>query len=250
MDITLETYIKKVEDLLYLREQNSSNNNSSYIDNELQYIVDYLEQTLDYIKRRISSDDHMIRSRAAAPLQSVTTPLQDVTIQSIGGISSRAHLTWVEELGQYSININNMVLRGNIGDIYDKKIINKGNVHTHQIAICVHRNECRNILSEKYCKYYHDPMELLQLKKQGMISDEHFQSMIKLKRNFSNTAWLYAPNNFINRHLRCIGSAATLDNDISILMLNNDKKNIIETYKQQVMHDILVLLVLKQYNEE
>jgi hypothetical protein len=250
MDITLETYIKKVEDLLYLREQNSNNNNSGYIDNELQYIVDYLEQTLDYIKRRISSDDHMIRPREAAPLQSVTTPLQDIISQSAGSVSPRTHLTWIEELGQYSININNMVLRGNIGDIYNKKIINKGNVHTHQVAICVHGNECRNVLSEKYCKYYHDPMELLQLKKQGKISDKYFQSIIKLKRNFSNTAWLYAPDNFINRHLRCIGSAATLDNDISILMLNNDKKNIIETYKQQVMHDILVLLVLKQYNAE
>jgi hypothetical protein len=229
MDITLETYIKKVNELLYLREQNIDNNNSNYIENELQNIVDYMEQTLDYIKRRISSEGH-------------TTRLQ--LLANTIGIATRSNLEWMEELGQYSININNMILRGNIGDIYDKKIINKGNIHTHQVVICVHRNDCRNVLAQKYCKYYHDPMELLQLKRQNKISNEYFQSMIKLKRNFSNTAWLYAPNNFINRNLRCVGSAATLDNDVSILMLNNDKQNIIENYKQQVMHDILVLLVL------
>jgi hypothetical protein len=233
MDISLETYIKKVDNLLYIKEQNIGNNTADYVDTELQNMIYYIEQTLNYIKKRIYPDGLRNSWRPSSPIQATVTHHAPCT-----------NLAWIDELGQYSININNMILRGNIGNIYDKRIINKSNVHTHQVTHCIYGNECRNVVSQKYCKYFHDPMDLLQLKKQGSISEEYFQSMIRLIRNFSNTAWLYTSNNSINRNLRCVGSAATLDNDIASLMLNNDRKNIIENYKQQVMHDILVLLVL------
>ena len=89
-------------------------------------------------------------------------------------------------------------------------------------------------------------MDLLELKNNKIISDQFYQKCIKLTRNFSSTSWIYSPNSK-NNNMRCIGSKSTIDYDIACIKSSDTYKNHIENMKQQVMHDLLILLKLSEY---
>jgi hypothetical protein len=170
-----------------------------------------------------------------------------LTYDNDNDIASDKHdLKWIPELNQYEIKIDNLVLRGNLANIYDKNMINNDNICAHQVIPCKNKNNCYNILSHQYCKYYHNPMDLIKLKNSLVITQEFYNQTIKYTRNFASTSWLYSPiKNKKNTYMRSIGSKTTLDDDINIMKLK-DAKEEIENMKQQVMHDLLVLLKIEK----
>lgn len=154
---------------------------------------------------------------------------------------------WVNNINQFAIRINDTVLRGNIGNIYNSSHIKK-NIPTNNTVICKNRNNCKKIQYGKICKFYHDPLELIELLKDGKITMDLYEQYIKNQRNFINTSWLYTENAYNNKNtmLRHFGSKNTLKNDIDLINLINpsDKKNIMDNFMQQTMHDLLVTIII------
>lgn len=62
---------------------------------------------------------------------------------------------YVKSINQYAININGMILRGNIGNVVDKHFT------TYCVKQCVHGNTCQKLLKNKRCGYFHDPLDLV-----------------------------------------------------------------------------------------
>lgn len=236
MDVTLNNYIKRVNEIISKKSGTYQRKNQ----NEIKQMIFHIENTLLVIKEKYKK------------YVAVEVPQPNIEFKNVNNTSlyinmpECVNLNWVSELNQYSIKINNLVLRGNIGNIYDKKILLNDRIHAHQVVPCSHGNSCKSILSEKYCKYYHDPMQLLELKNSKLISDAFFTECKKYIRNFSNTSWIYT--SVYSPNMRCIGSRTSLLNDIQIAKVSTNYRANIETMKQQVMHDILVLLLLSQNN--
>ena len=158
-------------------------------------------------------------------------------------------LYWVSELNQFAFHINGVILRGNIGNIYNQTHI-KSNVSTNQTIICNHRNECKNLQMDKVCKFYHDPIELLRALDEKIITKETFIKYKSLSRNFINTSWLYTdlPHHKKNIMMRHFGSKNTLKHEFDLMKISNSKINemLIDNYRQQTIHDLLVILGLNQ----
>ena len=158
-------------------------------------------------------------------------------------------LYWVSELNQFAFHINGVILRGNIGNIYNQTHI-KSNISTNQTIICNHRNECKNLQMDKVCKFYHDPIELLSALDEKIITKETFIKYKSLSRNFINTSWLYTdlPHHKKNIMMRHFGSKNTLKHEFDLMKISNSKINemLIDNYRQQTIHDLLVILGLNQ----
>jgi hypothetical protein len=119
----------------------------------------------------------------------------------------------------YEIDINGLILRGKMGIITNKNSPLKMNK-----TYACRKNNCK----KSGCRFYH----------KGEV------------RNFINTSWLFSekPVTQTNRHMRHFGNRSTLIKDIEYLKAS-DKNYLIEKvdeYKLQVMHDLLVLLFIKE----
>lgn len=158
-------------------------------------------------------------------------------------------LYWVSELNQFAFHINGVILRGNIGNIYNQTHI-KNNVSTNQTIICKHRNNCKNLQMDKICKFYHDPIELLSALNEKIITTETFIKYKSLYRNFINTSWLYTDLPHIKKNImmRHFGSKNTLKHEFDLMKISNSKINeiMIDNYRQQTIHDLLVIMGLNQ----
>lgn len=207
----MEAYIKRVDEIL-------KNKNDQKSHHELSIMIQYIEGALDVIKEKYNG---------FAPNKK-TEPVYNA------------------ETNQYEITIQNLKLRGNIGNIYDKKLLLNDRVKAHQVVICAHKNNCYNIINEKYCKFWHDPQDLLILRNLNIISNEFYSECIKFVRNFINTSYIYNNNNInTNKNIRLIGSKSSLENDIKLVKISPDYQHSVENMKAQVMHDILILCALK-----
>ncbi len=135
---------------------------------------------------------------------------------------------WVNSLKQFALSINGTILRGNIGNIYEKHT----STGMHNIKKC--RTGC-SAKSKKPCKYFHDPL------------DQKNRDPI---RNFTNSSWLFttSPKNTKNTNLRHVGSRNTLHNDLYLMKYDKNASSEIDTRFYQTMHDLLVILSMDQYN--
>jgi hypothetical protein len=159
---------------------------------------------------------------------------------------------WVKDINQFAIRINNIILRGNIGNIYNHNHIKK-NIPTNQTIICKHKNKCNQLKSNlTICKFYHDPLDLLELLNANKITLEVFNIYKKFTRNFINTSWIYTDDqcNKKNTMLRHFGSKNTLKNEIDLIKINNSpiNKTIIDNFTHQTIHDLLVIIGLNQHD--
>ena len=82
-------------------------------------------------------------------------------------------LYWVAQTNQFAININGVILRGTVGNIYDKSHIQSRKI-INQVVICNKNNLCPTVLNNEICKFYHDPEDLLKLVNLNKISIELF----------------------------------------------------------------------------
>lgn len=240
MDITLNNYIKRANEIEILDKKEK---------NEINLMIHYLEKTLLYIKLKYENTINTDKYEKNINIATSSHVIKNCSYTSLYINSPNIiNLYYIDELKQYSIKINNLILRGNLGNIYDKKILQNDNIKAHQVMCCQYRNKCNNILNEQYCKYFHDPLDLFLLKNSKTISEKFYLECIKYVRNFSNTSWLYTPDKPMSKNVRLIGSKSTLANDTKLVKISQNYKDSIENMKMQVMHDLLVLLSLTESN--
>jgi len=245
MDNSLNDYIIRSNEII--NSFNQSKKKQKKI-NEFKHMIFNVETVLIFIKNQFNKIDIDIDKNE----EIIDNPkfIKNVNVTSLTSLNSinKVNLGWVGEINQYSLKINNLVIRGNIGNIYDSKMLLNDRIQAHQVVICSKGNTCSNILSNQYCKFFHDPMDLLDLKNNKIISDQFYQKCIKLTRNFSSTSWIYSTDVNRKSNMRCIGSKSTIDYDIACIKTLDVYKANIENMKHQVMHDLLILLKLSECN--
>jgi hypothetical protein len=159
----------------------------------------------------------------------------------------KCDLHWVKNINQFAVNINGVIFRGNVGNIYNKNTI-QSNANTDQTIICKNKNKCKTLLNGKMCKFYHDPLDLVHLLYKQKITQEIFDVYKSQNRNFINTTWVYTdlPCNKKNINMRHFGSRDLLSNEFELMKINNTNINnhMISNYQHQTIHDILVILGL------
>ena len=167
-----------------------------------------------------------------------------IPVNSIHDIP-RTPIYWINNISQFGININGVLFRGNIGNIYNKSHIRSGN-KISQTVICKYGNSCKSIIEGKLCKFYHDPHSLLKIYESNLISHKTYNLYKLSHRNFINTSWIHTNiyNNKKNINMRHFGSRNTLKYDFNIMdMESKQLTNIhMQNYKHQCIHDILVVL--------
>lgn len=253
MDNTLNDYVRRAGEIYsYSKEINKFQKKHA---NELKHMISFLENTLNIVKGKqelaLNIDPFSNCDDQVVPVNNLIKGCSyskfDSDKKEIKDCEKNTNLVYIPELNQYYLKINNLVLRGNIGNIYDNKVVRKtSEIKTHQVMICAFGNNCPHVLSMSYCKFFHDPLDLLQLKEENVINNEYYQNTIKLTRNFANTSWLYSADARELNNVRTIGSKSTLNNDMKLCKISKAYRQQIENMKQQVMHDLLVLLYLNE----
>lgn len=227
MEATLNQYIDRVDEIMISSENTKLHSIKTRNANELKSMVIKLENTLNHVKN------------AYKLINDISPPKEIVPIKPTN------ILQWHPDLNQYSLKINNLQLRGNFAKIYPRRMIKNKELNIHQIVPCASGNACKNILGGSYCKFWHDPIMLLNLKNSGQITEKFYLETIKYTRNFTDTSWLYDPDGD-PKNVRTFGSKDTLDNDISLIKVSKTHRFGVEEMKMRVMSDLLVLLSLNE----
>lgn len=191
---------------------------SAFIEKEIRDAAsDTFPSPLDW--QKLTNPLHM---RMVAPNVSIKAN----TIDSLNQLPD-APMYWVKDVQQFAISINGTILRGNIGNIYEKNDINKKNVRE-----CKKYDKC--LSRDTPCNYFHDPIKLKNTS----------------YRNFMNNSWLYtdAPRSSKNYNMRHFGNRNTLSNDIHLLKFDRTYKHEIRTRFFQTMHDLLIILSIGHYS--
>lgn len=137
-----------------------------------------------------------------------------------------SNVYYITELKQYAININGVILKGNLGDIthYKDKFTNR----------CEYGIKCKSFDKNIRCQYYHDPEDYIKNGKE--VPD--------IERNFTAGSWIYSrtktPKTYFCRH---IGSKSRLTYDLQTLK----KVQYIEEISNregQLIHDLLIYMIL------
>jgi hypothetical protein len=179
------------------------------------------------------------------------TPDININIKKVKSLDEipNTPIYWVSDINQFAIQLNGVIFRGNIGNIYNKRNI-QTNSNINQTIICMHGNACQKLLHNEPCKFYHDPVELQHVLVEKKISKETYLSYCNKHRNFVNTSWMYSniQCNQKNKSMRHFGSRNMLKHEFNLMQINNSRSTDIDisNFRQQCMHDILVIFGLNQ----
>lgn len=264
MDKPLDLYIQRAEEIL--KFDISKKKKYDKYENEYKNMISFLEFTLIEVKNKYKEFSEQSVAKGYNKIEESKDSDKgsdkdcDKDGDKIGRVEDNdnvndiyccdnSSIKYNEETNQYLCTIDNIELRGNLGNIYDRNILRNDKIQAHQVLPCHNGNKCYNILRQKYCKFYHDPNDLLLLKEVGVISENFYRETIQYTRNFASTSWLYSPflsNNKYN--MRSFGSKNTLEHDIRMTFLRKTGKDELKNFKAQVMHDILVLKKIESMN--
>jgi hypothetical protein len=255
MDRTLNEYVMRANNIKDINFKNLTNTKKITIQNELKYMLANIEKTQNHLKDVLNSLKVENQITGEYTLVDKSQPDSILLAENkVKYINSREELKkikngifYIPEINQFCIKINNMELFGNFGNIFDKRLLYNDNIVAHQVMPCESGNSCRNILNEKYCKFWHDPKQLVVLKKNKIISSEYYYKTIKLTRNFANTSWLYSSDFKKSDNKRYIGSKSSIINDIRLCKIMDNYKEQIANIKAQIVHDIIFLMILNEY---
>jgi len=179
--------------------------------------------------------DRSIKLREVSP--GITMRVK--TVKTINEVPS-SKLYWVENIKQFAIRINNIVIRGNVGNTYTSKISNVKNV-----VKCRFGSECDELFTPRTdhpkCTYYHDPLELIK---------DNIKINEPIIRNYTNKSWLFTHTeiNNKNKNMKHLGNRNSLKTDVYKL-IKADKHivdNEVDMLINQSMHNLLILLVLSK----
>lgn len=188
---------------------------------------------------------HKESSQEAEDELKVMISFLESALQAVKGTTEKNMIKYDEISNMYHCDIDNISLKGNIGKIYDRKLLTNAKIKAHQVVECKMRNNCPNILHQKYCKFYHYPHDLWELVGECKISVEFYKETIKYTRNFVNTSWIHSFK--CRPYMRNI-DPENIELSIRELELMGIKQREINSYKAQVMHDILVLRKIESLN--
>ena len=157
-------------------------------------------------------------------------------------------LFWLKDFKQFAIQINGIILKGNIGNIFSRgedpiNILNCKELH------------CDKLLSNNICdpcNYYHHPEQLVLLYKKNKLTFDTLEFYLNRPKNFDKNSFLYCNKPICKKNIRLrhFGNRETLVQDLELNYLRN--KESVENFKEQVFHDILILMAINQlgYLEE
>jgi hypothetical protein len=195
----------------------------------------------DIIGQQLYSEDAVLDQKIFTAVK----PNHIIEVTSLRDIPEYP-IYYIKPYKQYALNIGGLILRGNIGNIYNSNIVSKNNTLPN-LKHCKHNNNCAKLLSGNLCKYYHDPAELIELKYSGLISEALYAEQCT-PRNFINTSWIYTeyPERASNLNMRHFGSRDTLPHYISLAKIEDNPRSATyyQNYADQCMHDILVMYAL------
>jgi hypothetical protein len=141
---------------------------------------------------------------------------------------------YIKDTKEYCIKINNKLIKGNIGNIFDDN-----NKESNKIKKC-NKLYCNNtFFNKKECKFYHENQEIRNFPN---YSWKHIQKNKLGKLSHINNNINY--NKYDLENTRFIGSLDSLSEDL--IFTNNYEK---ELRNKQLMHDILIYQLLDQYLE-
>ncbi len=133
---------------------------------------------------------------------------------------------YVNELKQFAINIEGVVIRGNLSNMVDYQ--------TEHSAECEYGVNCKSFETKTECPYYHDPLDYLH----------HKLPIPDRPRNFTIGSWIYSkkktPKTYFTRH---IGSGDRLIYDLNTLKRVQYREEI-SNREGQLIHDLLIYMIL------
>lgn len=137
-----------------------------------------------------------------------------------------SHLYYVKETKQFALNVEGIVICGNLGNIVEYGEDNS--------AACEYGINCKSFVGATECSYYHNPSDYLHYKLP--VPDQ--------VRNFTIGSWIYSkkktPKTYFTRHL---GSADRLIYDLNTLKSVQYREEI-SNREGQLIHDLLIYMVL------
>lgn len=151
----------------------------------------------------------------------VTIPVKEVDRITDIPVSK---LYYIKELKQYAINVEGIIIKGELANITNYKSENS--------AKCEYGIECKSFTKNQECKYYHDPEDFIHWKK----------PIPNRCRNFTVGSWIYDSNHkaYYTRH---IGGKNTLDKDLMFIK-KIQYKDEISNREGQLIHDLLIYMIL------
>ena len=156
-------------------------------------------------------------------IKGINVPIKKVKSITDIPISS---LYYVENIKQYAINIEGIIIKGNIGNIVDYQVENS--------VKCEYGADCKSILRNIKCSYYHDPEDYIK----------HNLEVPDTIKNFTVGSWVYSkshkPKTYFARH---VGSRDRLIQDLRTLKLVQYREEI-SNRESQLIHDLLIYLIL------
>ena len=138
---------------------------------------------------------------------------------------------YINSLKQYAINIEGVIIKGNIGNIM--------NYREKYTARCEYGIKCKNFSNKKPCEYYHEPEDYISV---GIeVPDDNI-------RNYTTGSWIYStnknPHAYYTRH---IGSRDSLGYDLKMLNKIQYHEEIANR-EGQIIHDLLIYFILHESN--
>jgi hypothetical protein len=183
---------------------------------------------IKYIDPYPTENDHtVLRFKYPEPsfniIKDINIPVKYVEKTSDIPVTS---LYYNKELKQFCINVNGVIIKGNLGNILSYK--------NEKTVRCDYGSECKSLIKSIACKYYHEPEDYKKLNMN--IPDE--------TRNFTVGSFIYTNNRSIKTYYaRHVGNASTMEHDISMLKKVSYKEEIFNR-EGQLMHDLLVYMIL------
>lgn len=136
------------------------------------------------------------------------------------------NLYYVPKLNQFALNVNGVILKGNLGNLVDYQ--------TENSARCEYGVECKSFVKKTKCPYYHDPEDFIK----------HNLPVPDYTRSFTIGSWLYSknrnPRTYFTRHL---GSKDRLVYDLHNLKSVQYREEI-SNREGQLIHDLLIYMIL------
>lgn len=191
--------------------------------------------SIDFLKHEIvdpyPSENDCAILRVLYPLKEESKELIDGIILPVRIVQKAADIPvapiyYIRELKQYAININGVVIKGNLGNIVEYQ--------TKYSARCDYGIECKSFITGKPCNYYHEPNDYIKLNLP--IPD--------IIRNFTIGSFIYSRNlrckTYFTRH---VGSYDTLAVDLQNLRKIQYREEI-SNREGQLIHDLLIYMIL------